>query len=529
MAGLVATPLVIASDWGVLAWAAAVLLAAGAAVHGARLQAATERGSWRLLSAGMFAWAAGELTWDWLALVEHVPVPFPSWADVGYLGSVPLLALALIGFARTDSRSPYRLRVLDLVVICLGAGAAIWILVGPDPVAAVSRAEELILLVYPTADLLLVGLTAFAVVAAGRSTRFALLGAGFASLVAADVGFAHLVQRGAFETGETMSVLWPIGFGLMGAASLLPGSADVGWGERARSRALPGMLLASVVAGPVAAILAGRSSHLGDATLLVTETTIAVLVLARLTLVSRDLERVTDDLRAAHHLVDVSNARRGMLLQRLDDAIEELRTTIAHELHDGPIQDLAAVMYRLEAAATTRPPDERDRAESAAGELGTVIADLRRIMSTLRPPALDERGLGEAITDLGGMLRERSGEVVSVRVDAAHELSPEVQGLLYRLVQESLANITAHANARAVSVALSVEGGDAWLRIEDDGEGFDDAELAAATADGRFGLAAMRERVELAGGTWRVRSRRGRGTCVEARVPRLRVRAGRAS
>jgi signal transduction histidine kinase len=132
-----------------------------------------------------------------------------------------------------------------------------------------------------------------------------------------------------------------------------------------------------------------------------------------------------------------------------------------------------------------------------------------------------------ALVDVIGRVAEGSGLRVSSEIDLAYDagreqtrLSPDIEATLYRLVQEALNNVVKHAGADEVTVAIA-EGSDALrVRIQDNGEGFDPSEDS-----GRFGLLGMRERVELVGGELEVRSRRGEGTRVSAKLPVTRVAA----
>ena len=97
--------------------------------------------------------------------------------------------------------------------------------------------------------------------------------------------------------------------------------------------------------------------------------------------------------------------------------------------------------------------------------------------------------------------------------------------MLYRVTQETLNNVGKHSGASRVTVSLEAENGSVRLRINDDGVGFDPITASRLLSEGHFGLAGMRERVELAGGTWTVWSRAGSGTVLTATLPKIRVAA----
>jgi signal transduction histidine kinase len=201
----------------------------------------------------------------------------------------------------------------------------------------------------------------------------------------------------------------------------------------------------------------------------------------------------------------------------------------ARELHDETLQGLGGLRLMLSAALRQEDPEKARAAVSGAvEEIEREIANLRAIITELRPAALDELGLRAAIEALLDRHREQNGCRVegelSLPEGATGEelLSPELQTTVYRVVQEALTNVAKHA--RAESVRVSVVESDGKLRIEvcDDGCGFD-----ADQPRGGFGIAGMSERASLAGGELSVSSNAG-GTRVCATLP-LDGRAASAS
>jgi len=151
------------------------------------------------------------------------------------------------------------------------------------------------------------------------------------------------------------------------------------------------------------------------------------------------------------------------------------------------------------------------------------IANLRAIITELRPAALDELGLGVAIEALLDRHREQSGFQVDGQLTlpgpAAEEerLGQDLETTAYRMVQEALTNIAKHARAEQVRVLVSVSDGELRIEVQDDGVGFD-----PDSSDVGFGLAGMHERASLAGGTLSVESGR-HGTLVRASLPTRRL------
>jgi signal transduction histidine kinase len=179
----------------------------------------------------------------------------------------------------------------------------------------------------------------------------------------------------------------------------------------------------------------------------------------------------------------------------------------ARELHDQTLQALAGLRVLL---ASTRGRGDAASRDAAIGQaivdIENEIANLRAIISDLRPSLLDDLGLRPALQALVDRRRE-----AGLQIDAELELpeagddgpglSRELETTVYRLVQEALANVVKHAKATHAQVRVRQTDAELMLQVKDDGVGFDPG---APTAG--FGLAGMRERVYLAGGTLRVHS-----------------------
>ncbi|GEM_PF-1887456 len=217
-----------------------------------------------------------------------------------------------------------------------------------------------------------------------------------------------------------------------------------------------------------------------------------------------------------------AHAMRQRLLKQIVEAAESERTRIAADLHDGPIQRLTALAVRLEVARMATGRKDTHRAREAIDDVQSQVSEeierLRRLMSDLRPPALDERGLLDALRDYATTLQRTTGLEVVVESGDGHpaRLSRSAETVLYRIAQEATTNVVKHAHARSVRIRLMNGDGRVQMEVADDGRGFDPR---ASTAHDHFGLAGMRERAEMAGGTLEVESRPGRGTTIRAVVP----------
>ena len=213
----------------------------------------------------------------------------------------------------------------------------------------------------------------------------------------------------------------------------------------------------------------------------------------------------------------LADRRLKELSQRTMQFEESEKRRLARELHDGINQMLAAARYRLEALteAIVRAPDEAlAHGEKASETIVAAIGEVRRISHDMRPLVLDDIGLVAALKSLA----DNFPLPVDVRADEQSlRLSPEIETALYRIAQEALANIGRHAQAESVSINLGVGRRSVSLLIRDDGIGISE-ELLSGTPGGA-GLHNMRERLEFLNGSLKVRSKKGFGTVLRARLP----------
>ena len=221
---------------------------------------------------------------------------------------------------------------------------------------------------------------------------------------------------------------------------------------------------------------------------------------------------------------DITERRRAeetirALLNDIITAQEEERRRIARELHDDTAQTLTSLLVGLRAVEESR---EVAQAREAAGALRTSVAaaleGVKRIARGLRPSILDDLGLEEALERLGVEMARLHGFSVDLQVTGARlpRLPEATEVALYRIAQEALTNAGKHAAAKSVSIVVHRNDVTVRLIIEDDGQGFDVAEVLS---EGQLGLVGMRERAHLVGGSVSVESSRGRGTTIGVNVP----------
>jgi two-component system NarL family sensor kinase len=273
---------------------------------------------------------------------------------------------------------------------------------------------------------------------------------------------------------------------------------------------------------------AGIQSEVGRLFRTVTMTLVAGLAFLYVSLFPI-LVRVSRTLSRQNARLEEQARERRRLLDTVLRTSEEERKLLAAELHDGPIQRLAGLGYRLERARNRLDRGNAHGAGAMLGELQDGLSEetrrLREMMAELRPPVLDQRGLDSALRDHAAAFERSWGVGCSVRASLDQRLNPDVETVLYRVAQEALTNVAKHAHAEQAWVSLRARNGSVILEVGDDGIGFDP--LYATSNGGRdhFGLTAMQERVEMAGGRWEIHSSPGQGTRVVAEFPRQEVAA----
>ena len=223
---------------------------------------------------------------------------------------------------------------------------------------------------------------------------------------------------------------------------------------------------------------------------------------------------------AAHAAVLMEHAR--LYEQSRELSVLDERNRLARELHDAMTQTLFSLRLTVEAAAAAAATDPKQAAaelDTARRLVDSVFDELRVLILDLRPPALGADGLVAAVRKHLAVAARARGLRTSVAVtgDGQTTLGPQAERELFRIVQEAVSNAVRHAEASAVDVVVSFEGGSAAVTVTDDGAGFDTA--ARAVRSRRLGLTSMRERAQALGGTLMVRSAPGEGTTVRAEVP----------
>ncbi|MEX0651372.1 MAG: PAS domain-containing sensor histidine kinase [Actinomycetota bacterium] len=274
----------------------------------------------------------------------------------------------------------------------------------------------------------------------------------------------------------------------------------------------------------------GQVLHLESRTSAVPTTPVRTLLLVRDVTAARVADQT---IRSLFQFLQDRDEDRTRLMRRTNAAIESERNRIARDLHDGPVQGVSAASLSLEAALLMIKAGDVDEGVEVLRKIREELAGeadaLRRLMSGLRPPVLEERGLLPALRET--LVRFGAEQEVdtdfSGRVDVP--LPEDLETLAYRVVQEALSNAAKHAKASQVIVSVQASSSQLRVEVEDDGQGFDAGLARDFLRDGRVGLASMRERVELASGSLVVRSSPGRGTSISAILPLDELASARGS
>jgi signal transduction histidine kinase len=241
--------------------------------------------------------------------------------------------------------------------------------------------------------------------------------------------------------------------------------------------------------------------------------------------ISRQRDELVDNVRR----LETALAMNARLQRRVERAAERTATIneqylrrVSSDIHDGPAQDIAFGLLRLEhlAGGNGGPPDPVDLA-SMRDALESALADLRAIASGLRAPDFEGRTPADAARRAIDEFERHSGTRVHSSLADGVVAPVPVSITVYRIVKEALMNSHKYANGGRRSVLLTRAGSDLEVRVSDDGPGFDPRE---PVPEGSLGIAGMKERVEVLGGSFEVFSGRPTGTTIRAVIP---IRASR--
>ncbi|HZK78765.1 MAG TPA: histidine kinase [Gemmatimonadaceae bacterium] len=193
------------------------------------------------------------------------------------------------------------------------------------------------------------------------------------------------------------------------------------------------------------------------------------------------------------------------------------RARVSRELHDSIAQTLAGVKYQIAAAGGEASDDVRNRLAAASAMIASVTDEIREVSYSLHPRVAEDLGLESALTTLARQVKARSGVDVSVSIQTSPVSIPiNVSATIYRVAEEALKNIEMHARAKKATVDVASGEGSIRIEVTDDGQGFDLDRMNRVV--GRSGLASVKDRVVLAGGTMKIDSKPNGGTRVMAEL-----------
>jgi signal transduction histidine kinase len=449
-----------------------------ACVFASRRETGRGRRGWLLVAGAVASWGAGSAVWAWYELVSHQEVPFPSLADAGYLGMIPLAAAGLLCFVGGRNRvSNLRIALQGLLI----AGCLLFLgwaaLLGESFHAATgSLPERLIGLAYPIGDIALIAIALFAVPRTPRTYRMPLIlvGVGLAFIAASDAGFTVLTQHDAYRAGNPIDAGWTIGFLFVGLAAvrsrLRPGIALV---VQAAPRLAPAIAtyaavaIAMTTAGVVEIFVGALSRPLFWIALV----NVAMLLLHQVLLTTEnfalnyDLEKKvaerTDELKSA--LAEVEDANR------LQNAFV---ASVSHELRT-PLTNL------LGAASTLQRPQLE--LSGVAAELVSSVERNATRMNKLIEDLLLVAGLGnkdasydypfEVVSETRAIV-EASPVAARVTISGTGRIISSGHPTRYRTaLMHLLDNVAKFAPSGAVTIDIHDDGTEIVVGVCDQGPG----------------------------------------------------------
>ncbi len=217
-------------------------------------------------------------------------------------------------------------------------------------------------------------------------------------------------------------------------------------------------------------------------------------------------------------IAELEATRRELVAAERAAGVLEERQRLARDIHDTLAQSFTSIVMHLEAAEpqlAAAPNSAQRHVEQARQSARDGLTEARRLVWALRPAALDQASLPEALERLARSWSVASGVAATATITGApRPLPAEVEVTLLRVAQEALANVRKHARASAVTMTLSFMDDAILLDVQDDGVGFASRALPHPSGEGGFGLTGMRERVARLGGSLSVESAPGEGTTI---------------
>ncbi len=554
------------NDLGLLltAWAAALacFLAARRGPSGlGRAWTMSMRRAWWLLGLGAFAWGLGDVIWTWYEFGLGAEIPFPSWADVVYLGAVPLTAAGVLAFPTAPVLAAARLRtLLDGLLIAACLLAVSWATLGEAVYLAAdsTTAERVVGLAYPLRDIV-TGTIALAVLARSRGrgvVPLTFIALAVLALAVADSTFLYLTQLDLYGNGNVLDTGYVVGYLLLMLSALRPAEARISpdvdeRGSFARVCLPYGALAAAIV---TIWVVHARNDTI-DAFLFWDGVTVIALVVLRQLVMFVENRQLNHRMERTVEELSEREAQLGLALARGQAAAEGLRTAdqmkdtflraVSHDLRN-PLTAILGVALTLERTRMELPRDESmellgmlvDKSHKL-DRLLTDLLDLNRLEQDVLEPNRSRTDIVELVQRVVREVDQLEGWPMSVEVG---ELVADVDGpKVERIVENLLINTVRHTPAGTpVWIRALARGPDLELVVEDSGPGVP-AELAGTifepfrrgapgVAPGvGIGLSLVARFAQLHGGRAWVGERPGGGAAFHVLLPNAVPWAGKAA
>jgi signal transduction histidine kinase len=235
-----------------------------------------------------------------------------------------------------------------------------------------------------------------------------------------------------------------------------------------------------------------------------------------------EIEQMHDTLVNVSRSVMATQSANRTFMNDMVNVQEDERTKISRDIHDGPLQDVTALIQRLHLARLQGNTEEDTARELDIAEkiALTSVKEMRALCDFLNPPWL-ELGLAQSLTELTERQSMQYGVRIFLGVDEDLKLPDSVTLAFFRVVQEAITNSVRHGEARNIWVDVKNNDAGIELTIQDDGHGFDmhESGTPGLRAEGHRGLSNMEERMILVGGRLKIISFRGEGTCIRGFLP----------
>ncbi len=520
------------------------LAAAVATGHRAFLEEGRRRAAWACFAFASLSWGLGGAAWGAYEIMLGHEVPFPSVADIGYLGLIPFAMLGFLLLAWPPERAAACRTILDGLLIGLSLAALAWsTFLGPVVAASSGTAlQNVIGLAYPVGDIML--LATITLAAGQRSVEhrrsLMLVAAGFGSFAVADMGFAWLTTLGTYRSGHWIDLGWTVGFVVLGAAALtLPGRETTPTAARPSASGTTVLLpFVPFAAALVAALHAYYRTHVVDDVLSWLFLGVFLALVARQTLLA--VENRGLHARLARAFADLRQAdlnRNGLLRQ------------IVHDIRN-PLSPIRLQLQLLSLDATEGRPSSRvaiiERNLTQIERLVSDISDVAVLGSETLDIQPQEFDVDEVLRDIHHtMLSEAEARSIELRYAAqgpipVHADRTRIRQVIGNLVSNALKFTPAggHVELRAVTAD-----GEGRIEVSDDGRGVtEDERRRLFRAFSRIdrpghpdvpgtglGLYISRGIIERHGGRIDVESEgHGKGTTFRVRIPLAAPSLGRA-